>query len=723
MKIKFCIILVVLVTIFSINGVQNSFGHGLGTETMPPVMINGKSATLEVGSSTERDSGIQQITITLFETGTDNPIKNTLFEVELIKSNKSLFKNNFEREDGILIMNLVPSENLDVEILNQETFASIFGLASDQFNVKGKMFENGGLYKFNIKIIGIDSFDNILLKPVNYNLGISIPETTYYEIDDDGFGKQQIGVRTYYEQVSDFNYDATKKLITITMPFDWNEETIIQSSIVHEEILVPKTFGVFLVTDFVVYLNGILLPETVINIDDFSDSERTIHVVVSQKELNDLFQNKLVDETDEIFKLEVMPSSNDLPLTGITENGQFKINFSWTPSKILSNSTVNFNYEILDVFLKDRPIKVPYNVKIFYENEEIFSRSDVSSGIKLDNEVLEFFIPSDISGIIQIQFDELGGSEFARLSFPILVNDDTSSSSIPNWVKNNAGWWADGEIPDSAFVNGIQYLIKVGIIVIEQETVEEQTMVESINLSIISPPKFDNHFEKYVEVFGIPIYATANTPDDKVLHAANVLAQYLDNDVDGTPDNPLVVEKIKANDGGIPLFSGEDIDDNILYTANDEYTEYCWVALYADEINPRNGFDASLEEILHMITECGYANAYPEIFGEHEDSLIAEYMNNARGGFFDQIPRSYPSDAWYTYDDYTCDYRCMITEYFYWSMTSILGAHENRLSEIGQEWKLNTKEKIMEGDPDIYNLLTEPEYKFPTILPDGNYQG
>jgi hypothetical protein len=29
----------------------------------------------------------------------------------------------------------------------------------------------------------------------------------------------------------------------------------------------------------------------------------------------------------------------------------------------------------------------------------------------------------------------------------------------------------------------------------------------------------------------------------------------------------------------------------------------------------------------------------------------------------------------------------------------------------------------MEGDPDIYNLLTEPEYKFPTILPDGNYQG
>ena len=38
--------------------------------------------------------------------------------------------------------------------------------------------------------------------------------------------------------------------------------------------------------------------------------------------------------------------------------------------------------------------------------------------------------------------------------------------AIPDWIKNNAGWWADGQIDDSAFVSGIQYLIKVGIIVI-----------------------------------------------------------------------------------------------------------------------------------------------------------------------------------------------------------------------------------------------------------------
>jgi len=37
---------------------------------------------------------------------------------------------------------------------------------------------------------------------------------------------------------------------------------------------------------------------------------------------------------------------------------------------------------------------------------------------------------------------------------------------IPSWIKNNAGWWANGEIDDNTFVSGIQYLIKNGIIVV-----------------------------------------------------------------------------------------------------------------------------------------------------------------------------------------------------------------------------------------------------------------
>ena len=41
---------------------------------------------------------------------------------------------------------------------------------------------------------------------------------------------------------------------------------------------------------------------------------------------------------------------------------------------------------------------------------------------------------------------------------------------IPDWVKNNAGWWADGQIDDAAFVTSIQYLINSGIMEIPETT-------------------------------------------------------------------------------------------------------------------------------------------------------------------------------------------------------------------------------------------------------------
>ena len=44
------------------------------------------------------------------------------------------------------------------------------------------------------------------------------------------------------------------------------------------------------------------------------------------------------------------------------------------------------------------------------------------------------------------------------------------SQSVPDWVKKNAGWWADGTITDDEFVNGIQHLIKTGIISVTAES-------------------------------------------------------------------------------------------------------------------------------------------------------------------------------------------------------------------------------------------------------------
>ena len=46
---------------------------------------------------------------------------------------------------------------------------------------------------------------------------------------------------------------------------------------------------------------------------------------------------------------------------------------------------------------------------------------------------------------------------------------------VPDWIKNNAGWWSSDAISDDEFIDGIEYLIKEKIILIP----EDQTSTKS----------------------------------------------------------------------------------------------------------------------------------------------------------------------------------------------------------------------------------------------------
>ena len=76
-------------------------------------------------------------------------------------------------------------------------------------------------------------------------------------------------------------------------------------------------------------------------------------------------------------------------------------------------------------------------------SKDLIGESDFLSGI-------EYLI---IQGVIQI---------------PIIPveNESESSAFVPSWIKDTAGWWAEGLVSDSEFLNGFQYLIRQGIITV-----------------------------------------------------------------------------------------------------------------------------------------------------------------------------------------------------------------------------------------------------------------
>ena len=242
------------------------------------------------------------------------------------------------------------------------------------------------------------------------------------------------------------------------------------------------------------------------------------------------------------------------------------------------------------------------------------------------------------------------------------------------------------------------------------------------------PQDHSKLFIKSITVFDLDILATNSTADEKIIHAAKIMAQYLDNDEDGVVDNKLVHDMLISRKATLVMFNNENEAESAWRSGKYDFPENAQ-ALFDEETIPsfdknstNRRFDATLEEVLHLITHEGFSQVYDEL-REVRGSLIANAMDIARGGYFLNPPSQYPLNAWYSYDDITCTYDCMIVEYFYWALTSILGAqaYPGRFDEIGHEWKLNTLEKIRSGDILIYSLMTDSKFNLPKVLPDNNY--
>jgi len=466
-----CLVFFILIScalLVSFSSISDSYGHGLGSEILPPELLGSKMVTLEVSSNPVLDTDTREIYFSLYETDTGITVKDVTYSITAKKENKLLFDQTFQSDDGIVMLKLIPTESKQISIEEQsgDFFGSMFS-HNKMIDVKGNAFATGGFYNFEI-ILSVDEqipelggTKNIL----NYDVGISIPDKTYHDINDTNFGQQQLGVITYYSQIENFNYDDNNRTVNFSMPFDWSVKNIDQVSVVHQELIIPKTFGDLMAKNISVDVNGIQISEDLVTIDDFSYNNRIVHLVIGKNDLLNISKEQENPNNKMVFSFS--PTQNDLPLSNITANGQYRINLSWQPQDIQSGSSTTFMVDITDVFLLDRPVLVNYDLSILYEDKIIFQKNSTSTGLKTEQDMIEFLIPDNITGPIILQFENLGGNDITMANLPVVVNRISAvETSIPAWIKNNAGWWADGQIDDDSFVLGIQYLIKVGIIVV-----------------------------------------------------------------------------------------------------------------------------------------------------------------------------------------------------------------------------------------------------------------
>jgi len=74
------------------------------------------------------------------------------------------------------------------------------------------------------------------------------------------------------------------------------------------------------------------------------------------------------------------------------------------------------------------------------------------------------------------------------MSVPLTQNAQ-AQNLVPDWIKTNAGWWADGILDDETFLNGITYLLENGVINVSSES--NTIDVDTITIGFIPVEKAD----------------------------------------------------------------------------------------------------------------------------------------------------------------------------------------------------------------------------------------
>jgi len=69
------------------------------------------------------------------------------------------------------------------------------------------------------------------------------------------------------------------------------------------------------------------------------------------------------------------------------------------------------------------------------------------------------------------------------------VQNVQAQSLVPDWIKSNAAWWAEGTVDDTTFLNGITFLIENGIINVSSES--KTIDVDTLTIGFIPVEKAD----------------------------------------------------------------------------------------------------------------------------------------------------------------------------------------------------------------------------------------
>ena len=493
-------------------------GHGLGGDQAPPISFQGMDVTVRTDLTpsdlTTGDVDDVNMKIRFFDVLEDKNLEKVTYRVEVWKSGDLLARQLFYDADGRLDVEIRPDYDCDAEPLwkcsvyggsdhpSSPGALYVFGEPCTDDNldtcgrptITGPIFDRGGLYNIKIAIEGATGTKTLVSQVLSYDTFVSVAAEQDFLIQTAHAETVPVVVKTYYDDVENFGFDASDNSISFDMAFDWSPDYVSLVPVVHEEVRVPKSFVPYAEgTQFKGYVNGIEIDQRALLNDPYSyDETNVIHFLVSNDELTKINGALGPDNhASKSMSLRLVPvdeaqkSSVEFYLVDLEtfERTPTTVTMSWDGQRYGATQEIPFEITFLDPsgqLIKD--VRYAYSVKdeAGLEISQVIGGDELNPGVLSTEgiDVQRIHVPSE--GLIQVDLWVYGtgldydptysgiGSALIEIGPPGGGagggEAPSAPSPIPPWIKNNAKWWAEGSIDDDTFVQGIEFLIREGVI-------------------------------------------------------------------------------------------------------------------------------------------------------------------------------------------------------------------------------------------------------------------
>ncbi|MHA7646703.1 hypothetical protein [Nitrosopumilus sp. S4] len=498
MKIILGLVLVIFVT-----SITPAFAQHHSGSTAPPIDLGGLNvAVTSILSPLDfifEDSNTANLSIRFFNTDTNINIPSVTYRVQIYQEDNLVANEYFYDEDGKLDLEIRPTVGCKDQNLWKCTkyFGEKHAIAGGYYArgdsrpvIQGPVFDKSGEYTIKVSIVGATNPKTMTASDLLFETFLSVPLKETFVVKTANAQEYPIVIKSYDGKINNFSFDEKSSKLSYDMPFvmGHNQEHSSKSTNV---IHIQKNFPIFKQGyDIAVYAEGVKLPDSALVYDVSSDDENILRISIPHQEMMNI-ESKLNSKNNNDMKIEIISGQKtELQQLDFTFENGYSANVTWD-SKLASGQEIPFTFSFFD-----NSKNLAKNTLFAYSitdssGKDVWSNigsGDQYLGLLAQNGILQesILIPGDgkyqfkliLTGQNSKNFDSFftSKSDFSFSSDEII--SEPSTAVIPSWIKNSAGWWADGIVADSEFIQSIQFLIKEKLLIVNTNEVNSNNSEE-----------------------------------------------------------------------------------------------------------------------------------------------------------------------------------------------------------------------------------------------------